>query len=112
MDETDRKELPMKKRLSGEITTYDTRAEAHEVVDKQKRYSQILECLMENGDLTAKECANIMMMKGYIPTSERNFTAPRMTEMCAKGLLDQVGSKTCAWTGKRVTVYGIRRISE
>lgn len=99
----------MKKRLSGEITTYDTRAEAHEVVDKQKRYSQILECLMENGDLTAKECANIMMMKGYIPTSERNFTAPRMTEMSQKGMIEPVGKKKCAWTGKTVAVY--RRIN-
>ena len=112
MDESDRKELPMKKRLSGEITTFDTRAEAHEVVDKQKRYSQILECLMENGELTAKECANIMMMKGYIPTSERNFTAPRMTEMSQKGMIEPVGKKKCAWTGKTVAVYGIRRISE
>lgn len=99
----------MKKRLSGEITTYDTRAEAHEVVDKQKRYSQILECLVENGALTAKECANIMMMKGYIPTSERNFTAPRMTEMSQKGIIEPVGKKLCAWTGKKVAVYDLRR---
>ena len=98
----------MKKRMNGEIPSLETRSEAHEKVDKKKRYSQIVECLLENGDLTAKECANIMMMKGYIPTSERNFTAPRMTEMCATGLIDQVGRKKCAWTGKNVTVYGLR----
>lgn len=99
----------IKKRVNGEITTFDTRAEAHETVDKQKRYSQIIECLTENGELTAKECAYIMMQKGYIPTSERNFTAPRMTEMSKKGIIEPVGRKKCKWTGKSVAVYGLRR---
>lgn len=99
----------MKKRMNGEITTFDTRAEAHEQVDKKKRYSQIIECLTENGVLTAKECAYIMMQKGYIPTAERNFTAPRMTELCRAGVIDQIAKKTCSWTGKKVTVYGLRR---
>ena len=98
----------MKKRMNGEITSFDTRAEAHETVDKKKRYSQIIECLTENGVLTAKECAYIMMQKGYIPTAERNFTAPRMTELCSTGQIEQVGKKTCSWTGKKVTVYGLR----
>lgn len=97
----------MKKRMNGEIPTFDTRAEAHETVDKKVRYSQIIECLTENGNLTAKECASIMMYKGYIPTSERNFTAPRMTEMCEKGLIEQVGKKKCSWTGRMVTVYAL-----
>lgn len=97
----------MKKRMNGEIPSFDTRAEAHETVDKKVRYSQIIECLSESGNLTAKECAYIMMQKGYIPTSERNFTAPRMTEMCSIGLLEQVGKKTCSWTGKKVTVYAL-----
>lgn len=98
----------MKKRMNGEITTFDTRAEAHEKVDKKVRYSQIIECLTENGELTAKECAYIMMQKGYIPTAERNFTAPRMTEMMKTGDIEPVGKKRCSWTGKNVTVYGIR----
>ncbi|MBP5423759.1 MAG: hypothetical protein J6Y78_15090 [Paludibacteraceae bacterium] len=99
----------METRQNGEFTTLETRAESHETVDKKRRYSQIIECLTENGDLTAKECAVIMMSKGYIPTSERNFTAPRMTEMSQKGIIEPVGKKICSYTGKKVAVYSLRR---
>lgn len=92
----------------GEMTTLETRSEAEAVVDKQKRYSQIMECLKENGNLTAKECAVIMMQKGYIPTSERNFTAPRLTEMSKSGRVEPIGKKVCRYTGKTVAVYAIR----
>ena len=96
----------MLERRYGEMTTLDTRAEAHEKVDKKKRYSQILECMTE--PLTAKECAVKMWKKGYIPTSERNFTAPRMTELSQKGVIEPIGKKKCEWTGKTVAVYGVR----
>ena len=54
----------MEKRQPGEYTTYDTRGEANEKVDKQKRYSQILEVLRDFPEgLTAKECAVQMMRR-------------------------------------------------
>lgn len=97
-------------RLPGEQTTFDTRHDAHEKVDKQKRYKQILECLTEFGalGLTAKECAEVMHRKGYIPTNERNFTAPRLTELTMQGKVEPIGKKICQWTGKKVAVYAIR----
>lgn len=98
----------MEERISGEYTTLETRADAHETLDKQKRYSQIIECLQECGALTAKECAVIMQGKGYIPTSERNFTAPRMTELSQNGLIEPIGKKVCAYSGKKVAVYALR----
>lgn len=98
----------MIERRAGEIPTLDTRGEAHEQVDKQKRYSQIIECLKETNEMTAKEIAVRMMQKGYIPTSERNFTAPRLTEMCQKGIIEPVGKKKCIYTGKTVAVYSLR----
>lgn len=94
----------MIERKAGEITTFDTRAEAHEKVDKQKRYKQILEVLGDK-ELTAKEIAVDMWQRGMIPTAERNFTAPRLTELSYKGLVEHVGKKRCAWTGKTVTVF-------
>lgn len=96
-------------RNAGEYTTLETRAEAHETVDKQKRYSQIIECFAENSRLTAKQCAMIMHGKGYTPSGERNFTAPRITEMCHQGILEPVGKKKCEFTGKKVAVYQIRK---
>lgn len=97
----------IERRNPGEYTTYETRGESHEKVDKKKRYREILECL-EGKELTAKEIANEMFHKGYIPTNERNFAAPRLTEMSLKGMVEPVGKKVCQWTGKKVAVYAIR----
>ena len=97
----------MIERHYGEITTLDTRSEAHETVDKAKRYSQIIECLSETPEMTAKEIAVRMMQRGYIPTSERNFTAPRLTEMSHRGIVEPVGKKKCGYTGRMVAVYSL-----
>ena len=97
----------MIERRAGECVTLDTRAEANESVDKQLRYKQIRECLKE-GDATAKEVAVLMKIKRYIPTSERNFTAPRLSEMSQQGEVEPVGKKKCQYTGKMVTVYHLR----
>ena len=105
----------MEQRQAGEIPTLETRAEAHDKVDKKKRYAQIIECLNEAEEtckeegLTAKECAVKMMNKGYIPTSERNFTAPRLTEMSKEGIVEPIGKTKCAYTGRTVTVWSLRR---
>lgn len=100
----------MEYRKAGEVVTLETRSEAEVKVDKNRRYSQIRECLKENGELTAKECAVIMMQKGYIPTSERNFTAPRLTEMSKSGDVEPIGKKVCKYTGKTVAVYALREV--
>lgn len=97
----------MEKRRYGEYTTLETRNEAHEQVDKGKRYKEILECLGKE-KLTAKEIAVKMFHKGYIPTTERNFTAPRLTELSKEGIVEPVGKKKCQYTGKTVAVYEVR----
>ncbi len=95
------------KRRYGEYPPLDTRGEANETVDKAKRYKQILEVL-EGKQLTAKEIAVEMLRKGYIPTSERNFTAPRLTELTHNGVVEPIGKKRCQYTNKTVAVYAIR----
>ena len=102
----------MEERNAGEFTTLETRSESFEKVDKQKRYSQILECLCEANKspergLTAKECAVMMMQKGYIPTSERNFVSPRLTELGQHGVVEPIGKTVCKYTGKKVTVWAL-----
>lgn len=94
-------------RLPGEIPTIETRAEANALVNKEKRYQQILEVLREYGPMTAKEVAVKLMEKGYIPSSERNFTAPRLTEMSYYGLVEPIGKKKCQYSGKKVAVYEV-----
>lgn len=99
----------MEKRQYGESTTLETRADANESVNREKRYAQIIQVLKETEleGLSAKQIANIMMQKGYIPTDERNFTAPRLTELCKKGIVEPIGKDICAYTGKKVTIYAL-----
>lgn len=86
------------------MITKDTRQEALESVDKEKRYKQILECI-DGREYTAKEVAVEMFKRGYIPTSERNFAAPRLTELEHKGIVETIGKKKCEYTGKTVAIY-------
>lgn len=98
----------MELRRYGEDPRLEAREEANRAVDRQKRYRQILDCLEERGASTAKQVAVWMCLSGYIPTSERNYTAPRLTEMCEKGMVEPIGKTRCAYTGKTVTVYDLR----
>lgn len=87
-----------------ENITLLTRRLSHDQVDKRKRYREILEVLGDK-ELTAKEIAQEMYMRGYIPTNERNFVSPRATEMLIDGRLEVVGKKKCDWTGKTVSIF-------
>lgn len=97
----------MIERRIGEIPTLETRSEANETVDKKKRYKQIIEILQGGKEMTAKEIAVEMCNRGYIPTSERNFTAPRLTELSKNGVVEPVGKQRCTYTGKTVCVYAL-----
>lgn len=82
------------------------RAEANATVEREIRYAQIKE-ILDGKELTAKEIAVEMCAMGYTPTAERNFAAPRLTELCKCGAVKQCGSRVCEYTGKSVTVYAL-----
>lgn len=99
----------MIERRPGEITTLETRAAANGEVDRNLRYRQIIDVLglVYPDGLTAKEIAVKMNERGDIPTSERNFTAPRLTELGERGVVEPIGKRVCRYTGRRVTVWGL-----
>ena len=100
-------------RRAGEIPTFDTRAEANETVDREKRYQQIVTIFDDFPDgLTAKEVAVFMHSRGFTPNSERNFSAPRITELSQIGVLEPCGKTKCTFTGKTVTVYRLIKKEE
>lgn len=94
-------------RMPGEEPTKETRRESNESVNREKMYAKVIECL-EGKELTARELAVVMTAKGYLPYPERNFTAPRLTELSQRGIVEPVGRKKCKYTGKTVTVYALR----
>lgn len=71
---------------------------------KKKRYEQILNRLRDR-EMTAKEIAVEMFELGMILSTERNYTAPRLTELEKMGYVEVIGKKKCEWTGKMVAVY-------
>lgn len=67
------------------------------------RYEQILERLDE--PKTAKEIAVELFELGIIPSTERNYTAPRLSELEKQGIVRVIDKKKCQYTGKTVAVY-------
>lgn len=99
----------MEKRKAGEYTTYETRGESHEKTDKNRRYKEILGILREHPEgLTAKEVAVWMHKLKYTRSTERNLSAPRLTELMNDGKVEPIGKKVCQYTGRKVAVFAIR----
>ena len=72
------------------------------------RKKLILGVLSEYGELTAQEIAITLFSRGHIPSDERNFTAPRITELCKDGRVKSVDKKLCVKTGRKVTVWALQ----
>ena len=85
--------------------TYETRQMSFEdIQDKAKiRYIQILDRLDE--PKTAKELSVELYDLGFIQSTERKYTAPRLTELERMGCVKVVGKRKCEYTGKTVAVY-------
>lgn len=73
---------------------------------RKKRYEEILDRLMTSPK-TAKEIARELFDLGITNTSERNVSAPRLTELESMGLVKVIDKKKCEYTGKKVAVYEI-----
>lgn len=88
------------------MITCETRQMSFEDIKekKQARYNQILDRLDE--PKTAKEIAVELFELGLIPSTERNYTAPRLTELEKMGYVKAIDKKKCNYTGKQVAVYG------
>lgn len=89
------------------MITYETRRASNKTIDREIRYKQILG-ILKNSTMTAKEIAVEMCNLGFTPNSERNFSAPRLTELVDKGLVEVIGKKVCEYTGKTVSVYKLK----
>lgn len=87
--------------------TMETRRMSYEEILEhlRPRHQAVLEALKESPRSTARELALSLWKKGRIPTPERNFVHPRLTELMEAGVVEAVNKKTCDITGKPVAVY-------
>lgn len=86
--------------------TYETRKESYEsVLDKRKeRHNLILDILGEK-QMTVSEIVKEMLDRGIIKYYNRNFVAPRLTELKDAGVVEVVGKRICIMSGKNVAVW-------
>lgn len=86
------------------ITTQTRQMSFEDIQEKQKiRYIQILDRL--DIPKTAKEIAVELYDLGITPSTERNYTAPRLTELEKMGYVKAIDKKKCDYTGKSVAIY-------
>lgn len=91
------------------ITSQTRQMSFDDIQDKTKiRYIQILNRL--NRSKTAKQLAVELFELGFIPSSERNYTAPRLTELERMGYVKVTGKVKCEYTGKTVATYEITQM--
>ena len=86
------------------ITTQTRQLSFNHIQEKtKKRYEQILDRL--DKPKTAKEIEVELFEIGVIPSTERNYTAPRLTELEKMGYVKAIDKKKCEYTGKTVAIY-------
>ena len=86
------------------ITCETRRLSFEDIKEKrQVRYNQILDRL--DRPKTAKEIAVELYELGLIPSTDRNYTAPRLTELTKMGVVKAIDKIKCNWTGKQVALY-------
>ncbi len=86
--------------------TMQTRREAYEAVQPKigKRAQLILDTL-GNGEATVSEITARLTSAGAIPYYNRNFVAPRLTELKEQGLVETCGRREALYTGTTEAVW-------
>lgn len=91
--------------------TMETRRESYDAIKTKRsdRRNLILE-ILGSRQMTASELTEEMLAKGYIKYYDRNFVAPRLTELKQAGVVEVVGKRPSKRTGKNTAVWAaIRR---
>jgi len=92
--------------------TDETRRESFEAAKQgaAARRRVILEILTEHpSGMTAREISGELYRRGITPADERNFAAPRITELCRAGKVEAIRKRPCACSGRNVAVWAVRR---
>lgn len=55
--------------------------------------------------MTAKEIAVELFNLKLIPSTERNFVSPRLTELVDKGKVEVIGKRVCQYSKRKVAVF-------
>lgn len=89
------------------MITKVTRRQSYQEIKKtmSTRRQIILDALRKRPRSTARELAQYLFEQKVIPSPERNFVHPRLTELLEDGIVKAVDKKKDPMTGKMVAVY-------
>jgi len=89
--------------------TIETRRESYDAIKTKRsdRRNLILE-ILGSRQMTASELTEELLAKGYIKYYDRNFVAPRLTELKEAGIVETVGKRLCKRTNKNVAIWARR----
>ena len=77
--------------------------------DAATRRRVILEILTEHGGMTAREVSAELHRRGITPSDERNYAAPRLTELYKDGKVICTSKRQCPLTKRYVAVWTVRK---
>lgn len=88
--------------------TEETRRDAfwHKEEFASLRRSRICQALEELGPMTAEELTR------YFGASEKNFVAPRLTELRKAGVIEEVGVKQSPITCRNTAVWALAEVQD
>lgn len=89
-----------------ENITRETRRQSYDGIlpERGKRCRIILEMLADR-EMTVEEITDELVQNGTIKYYDRNFVAPRLTELKDEGVVEVIGKKPSKRTGKNVAIW-------
>lgn len=90
------------------MITRETRADSNSKVKRKVRYSQILNEL----DKVYPKGLSVRELMNNLNFNERNYIAPRCTELKEKGKIKEIGKTYDFNTNREITVYRIVKEEE
>lgn len=86
--------------------TQETRREAYEAIGPKRQIRrQLLLEILGNREMTVDEIEDELIRIGEIRAYNRNFVAPRLTELRKKGILEVIGKRKSPVSGVRISVW-------
>ncbi len=87
-------------------TTDETRRESYDaIIQKRKDRRNLILEVLGSRQLTVEELTDELLAKGYIKYYDRNFVAPRLTELKEAGIVETVGKRESQRSKKMIAVW-------
>ena len=90
--------------------TQETRCASYRaVMPKAAKRREIIMSILRGRTMTASEIAETLYLRGFVPYPERNYAAPRLTELQQAGKVEVVGKRFCAKTGRMIAIWAVKK---